>query len=378
MTRTLPQVLHVAADADGAAGAFIAAALRELALAGVRQTLLHAGTPPAWPLPPGVRRLAVQPRPGPWGAVPVLRAAVRTELSLQPYGVIHLHAPEAGLAGRLALAGLAEHPRLFYSPHETVGDAAALGHPPMMARLAALAAGLRRGGAFRPVACDSVEAEGLRRRSGRRAIVLPHAVDPRLFDLPRAPRGTLPRVLAFGHARAPFEPARFAELAARFHFAGAPAQFVWAGEGDEADLQVLRAADVEIVPPATLHAELARADVVVHLVRGPGAPRPLAYAMAAGIACVVNDAPTHRDLVRHRHTGLIGRDLGTLALHVKALLDDPVLAFRLGEAARREATQRFHPSRLRQALLALYRLPVQPPVLQRLGAGAVFDPAAAP
>lgn len=378
MMRTLPQVLHVAADADGAAGLFIAAALRELAAAGVRQTLLHAGNPPGWALPPGVRRLAVEPRPGRWGAVPALRAAVRAELSLQPYGVIHLHAPEAGVAGRLALAGLAEHPRLFYSPHETVGEAGGEGGSPMLARLAALAAGLRRGGAFRPVACDSVEAERLRRRSGRRASVLPHAVDPRLFDLPRAAREALPRVLAFGRASAPYEPARFAELAARFQFAGARVQFVWAGDGSDNDLAVLRAADVAIAPPAALHDELARADAVVHIARGNGAPRPLVHAMAAGIACVVNDAPTHRELIRDGHTGLVGRDLGALALHVKALIDDPVLAYRLGEAARREATQRFHPDRLRLALLALYRLPVQAPTVQRLGTGAVFDPAAAP
>lgn len=387
MTRPLPQVLHMAADAEGAAGVFIAAALRELAAAGVRQTLLHAGDPPRWALPPGVRRLAVAPRSGRWGAVPALRTALRAELGLQPYGVIHLHGPEAGLAGRLALAGKAEHPRLFYSPHETAGAMGAAvgeGHggarPPLLAALAALAGGLRRGGAFRPVAADGAEAERLRRLSGRRATVLPHAVDPRLFDLPRAPRNAVPRVLAFGRAGAPFEPARYAELAARFHFAGTPVQFVWVGEGgprDEEGLPVLHAAGVQVLPPSALHEELALADVVVHLARGAGAPRPLAHAMAAGIACVANDAPTHRELLRDGHTGLIGADLGAIALHVKALLDDPVLAHRLGEAARREATQRFHPQRLRLALVALYRLPLHAPGVQRL-AGVVLDPAGAP
>ena len=49
-------------------------------------------------------------------------------------------------------------------------------------------------------------------------------------------------------------------------------------------------------------------------------------------------------------------DLSTLAVQVKMLLDEPPYARRLGEAAQREARQRFHPTRFRRSLLSLYRL----------------------
>jgi glycosyltransferase involved in cell wall biosynthesis len=173
-------------------------------------------------------------------------------------------------------------------------------------------------------------------------------------------RAVPPTVLCLGDACTARAPEQFAELAARFCFAGESARFVWVGAGPPHYERLLRAAGVTLAgwgSAATVADMLAGAAVVVLTGREHGAPRVLAQAMASAAPIVAMNLPCHRELVRHDATALLADELSELALHVKALIDDRQRAEALGVAARAEARRRFPPERFPQALLDLYRLP---------------------
>jgi glycosyltransferase involved in cell wall biosynthesis len=138
-----------------------------------------------------------------------------------------------------------------------------------------------------------------------------------------------------------------------------PLRFVWVGAGDAHSEQVLRAAGVEVtgwVDSGRVRAHLAQAHAYVQTSRWEGMSLGVLQAMAAGLPCVVTDVVGNRDAITHEQTGLLARDVSGLALQLKTLLDQPQRAQALGEAAKREAQQRFHATRFRQSLLSLYRL----------------------
>jgi glycosyltransferase involved in cell wall biosynthesis len=64
-------------------------------------------------------------------------------------------------------------------------------------------------------------------------------------------------------------------------------------------------------------------------------------AMAAGIACVVNDCVGNRDAITHELTGLISTSDTAMAGYVLRLLDDPACRERMGLEARAVALRRF-------------------------------------
>lgn len=362
---SLANVLHVACELNADIAAFLAPAMRELAHCGVRQTLLHAGGAevPAELLPDNapVRLVALDlaPDAGRWAYVRALRAALHVELASHTYQAVHLHGARAGLAGRLVLGAVSSSPPVFYSPHGLSGLDRDHSLADTLVALFERAPGF---GDLLPVTCSEAEAQRLERLTGRPSALLCAPVDARFFALRRT-RGTPPRVVCLGSATAAQAPDQFAELAARFHFAGEPARFVWVGGGEPHYEQQLRAAGVTVtgwLPAEETDAQLAAADVVVQTARGQGAPLALLQAMAAAAPLVVADLPAHQDLVRHDATALLADDISSLAVQVKALLDDPARADALGAAAREEAQRRFHPERFRQSLLDLYRLHERP------------------
>jgi glycosyltransferase involved in cell wall biosynthesis len=87
------------------------------------------------------------------------------------------------------------------------------------------------------------------------------------------------------------------------------------------------------------------------------APVVIAEAMAGGRPVVATDAGGCRYLIRSGETGLLAPkgDEVTLARHVSTLLASPDLTFRLSEAARREAQERFGAALAVDRTLDLYR-----------------------
>lgn len=362
-SRSSWNVLHATEHLAAGVLAFLALATRELVRAGVRQTLVygrHVETPVdlSSQFDPQVRLVQV---PGPggrghWALLRALRQALRAELSSQHYDAVHLHAAKAGLVGRLALGEpRASLPPMFYSPH---GLSSLNRQRPLAGAMAGLLERVAGRGACLLVGCGQGEALELQRLTRRSAAVLENPVDEACFNVVRQP-DLQPLVVTVGRACEQKGPTQFAELAARFHYAGEPVRFVWVGSGDPRHEQVLRAAGVEVtgwVSQDEVCAWLARAHVYVQTSHWEGMPLPVLQAMALGVPCVVTDVVGNRDAVSHGATGLLARDVSSLAVYVKSLLDQPQRARELGERAQREARQRFHPQRFRHALLSLYRL----------------------
>jgi glycosyltransferase involved in cell wall biosynthesis len=74
-----------------------------------------------------------------------------------------------------------------------------------------------------------------------------------------------------------------------------------------------------------------------------GMPRTILEALATGRAVVTTDVPGCRDTVIHGVNGLVvpARDVGALAQAMQRFIDDPGLALKMGEAARKIAQERF-------------------------------------
>jgi glycosyltransferase involved in cell wall biosynthesis len=359
-------VLHATEHLAAGVLAFLVLATRELVQAGVHQTVVYSRrdeTPLDLPsqFDPRVRLVEIAgPREhGHWVFLRALRQALRDELRAHRYDALHLHALKAGVVGRLALgAPPPALPPVFYSPH---GLASLNRQRPLMGAMASLLERVAAFGPCHPVGCGHGEALELQRLTRRDAVVLENPVDEAYFQVQRQPDAT-PRVVAVGRACAQKGPKQFAELAARFHYAGEPVQFVWVGAGEPRHEQMLRAVGVEVtgwVGQDEVRAQLARAHVYVQTSHWEGMPLSVLQAMAAGVPCVVTDVVGNRDAVTHGVTGLLAPDVSSLAVHVKSLLDRPGHARRLGETAQREARQRFHPQRFRHALLSLYRLGIE-------------------
>jgi len=361
LLHTPSNILHATEQLSAGVLEFLALATRELVEAGVQQTLVYRSqgdiATVARQFDPLVRLVPVggPAQAGRWRHLNAWRATLCNELSSRPYDAVHLHAAKAGLLGRAILGGVAGHPPVYYSPH---GLPSLQRSPTFAGAMSALKERVAAISTFRPVGCGLSEARELERLTHRTAAVLENPVDASFFDVPREPAAQ-PRVVAVGRACEQKGADQFAELAARFHFAGENARFVWVGAGDEASEEVLKAAGVELtgwVDHAQVQSQLARAHVYVQASRWEGMALPLLQAMAIGLPCVVTDVGGNHDAIAHGTTGLLAPDLSMLAVQVKMLLDEPPYARTLGQAAQCEARQRFHPTRFRRSLLSLYRL----------------------
>ena len=78
--------------------------------------------------------------------------------------------------------------------------------------------------------------------------------------------------------------------------------------------------------------------------------------MSAGVPVVASRVGGLLEVVRHCETGmLVENDAAQIAAAMHSLLDDPALASRLGEAARRDALTRFTVEQMVSGTLNVYR-----------------------
>lgn len=110
-------------------------------------------------------------------------------------------------------------------------------------------------------------------------------------------------------------------------------------------------------------AALRALDVVVH---ASTSPEPfglvIAEAMAVGRPVVISAAGGVSELVDRDHTGFVYSpgSAEELTMRVSALVDDPALRHRIGDAARAAASRQFRPERVAHEILDLYTGLLQP------------------
>jgi glycosyltransferase involved in cell wall biosynthesis len=104
--------------------------------------------------------------------------------------------------------------------------------------------------------------------------------------------------------------------------------------------------------PGLLHS----ADVVVLPSYREGLPKTLIEAAACGKPLITTDVPGCREVVQDQVDGLLipVRDAPALARGIARLQDDPILAMRLGQAARSKALERFDERIILSKTLSVY------------------------
>jgi glycosyltransferase involved in cell wall biosynthesis len=112
-----------------------------------------------------------------------------------------------------------------------------------------------------------------------------------------------------------------------------------------------------LVPPQDIPRYIASMDVVAHLSLREGLPRALPQALACGKPVVAFDVDGAREVCLDGETGFLVRaeDVDALAGAVIRLLQDAVLAHRMGAQGRELIRERFSEERMVQQLDELYR-----------------------
>lgn len=196
--------------------------------------------------------------------------------------------------------------------------------------------------------------------TARRVELIPNGVDLRLFRPADVPRPAGRRILYVGR----FSPEKnLATVVTATSYVG-DATFVLAGSGVLREpLQTLareKNVPVEflgVVEQATLPRVYGSADVFVLASFTEGHPKVLLEAMACGLPCVASDCAGNRSLITDGETGLLfdPHRPKELAARLRRIFDDPTLAARLGEAARKMIVERYDLSALVAREIALVR-----------------------
>lgn len=192
------------------------------------------------------------------------------------------------------------------------------------------------------VAVSPPVADYARAHGAARVEVIPNAVDPARFAIPRVARR--PFTVGFTGSLRPWHDL---ETLGRAMALLPDAHFLIVGDGPErARLSPLldRAEVTGMVPPDDVPAWLARMDVAVapYSAKRPFyfSPLKLHEYMAAGLAVITSRTGDLERTVRHGETGLTvpPDDPEALAAAIRTLRADPALASRLGDAARAHVT----------------------------------------
>jgi glycosyltransferase involved in cell wall biosynthesis len=196
-------------------------------------------------------------------------------------------------------------------------------------------------------------------RLAPRVEIIPNGVDLRLFQPLNAERAPGRRILYVGRLSPEKNLQTVVEATAS---AGATLRL--AGSGPlRADLDAqakAQGAPVEflgVVEQAKLPAVYASSDVFVLASFTEGHPKVLLEAMACGLPCVASDCTGNRSLITDGETGLLfdPHRPEELAARLRRIFDDPPLAARLGEAARKMIAERYDLSALVAREIALVR-----------------------
>lgn len=326
-------VVHIAGDATGQT---LHGTVQVLAQLGLHQVTMA--------LKPGPLRARMH-------ALEEELAALALERSLY---AVHLHGSQACLLGSRALRGsllrarLPSTTRVLFSPqlrHSGSWRGTLVGRL-LRAELAPLHDGV--------LIASPGEAHIVSGLLERSAEVLPPAVDPVFFQLPRQ-EGARPAVLAGGSGAESVD--AVSRLAVLLNSRQDRLPIAWLGSIDRAGAAQLQAAGVQVCDAqdeAAAARLLSSASAYLHVSRATTRLRALAQAMAAGAPCLATDTLAHRAMIRHADTGFICTSDLDFVEKLIVLLRDPAERERIGQAGRADAARMFTQRHFETAVLRAY------------------------
>jgi glycosyltransferase involved in cell wall biosynthesis len=136
----------------------------------------------------------------------------------------------------------------------------------------------------------------------------------------------------------------------------APANADDPSKGAPLAMEAARLAGVELKLSTDLERDLRDAAVLVYITHSEGLGSGALLAMSAGVPVVASDVGGLPEIIRHGENGLLVENTPqAIAAAVRQLLDNPALARRLGDAARRTVMERFTVDHMVRRTMEVYR-----------------------
>jgi hypothetical protein len=115
-------------------------------------------------------------------------------------------------------------------------------------------------------------------------------------------------------------------------------------------------AGVELKLSADLERDLRRAAVLVYITHSEGLGSGALLAMSAGVPVVASNVGGLPEIIRHGENGLLVENAPeAIAAAIRQLLDNPVFARRIGDAARRTVIENFTVEHMVRRTMEVYR-----------------------
>lgn len=283
-----------------------------------------------------------------------LLQALDNAVRLAPKATVHLHGLVPCLLGAYAARFRGLQTPLYFSLYNS-------GYSQSFDRATALLLGALRARKDEPVRRTitnrSSEVAILKQMIGQPVDLIESFVSNTFFFNPRR-EGPKPQVVTSSRMHDPRGAGLFAQLAVLLSEESLGLSFNWIGPTDERSTAQLSAAGVGLFNPdhdSQRVTHLRSAWLYVATSRAADFPICLVEAMAMGLPCIALATPQHREVLRHRETGLLCSSENELVACIANLVDSPSYRAALGRAARQEAVNRFNRNTFSAALLESYR-----------------------
>lgn len=279
--------------------------------------------------------------------------ALRQTLASAPTRAVHLHGLVPCLVGAWVVRTAGHRAAIFYSPHgsRAMGRFKWIGAPLLWLFKPLLQPG-------RSTAIVNVPQERPAFDKWKSVDVIESPASEVFLDIERH-EARHPLVVTGGREPNPRNAELLAQLAVLLTDDVLRIGFNWIGSVDAVSRQRLNAAGVGVFD-VTSDAERAQRLASGWIYVAPGGTRGfpvfLVEAMAAGLPCVALDTPQHRAVIRDGETGFLCESERDLIGCIATLVDSAALRARIGQAARKEARERFGEGRFSTRLLAAYAL----------------------
>jgi glycosyltransferase involved in cell wall biosynthesis len=283
--------------------------------------------------------------------------ALRQHLKTIKPDVVHCHSSFAGFVGRLASVGLKT--KIFYSPHcisfmrKDISKAKSL-----LFKVFELIACIKP---CTYIACSQSEKQAIKSSLPFTSVVLlENAVDLTDFTQAKARVGNSGnetiKVITVGGIRPQKGPKEYAQIATQFK--NKQVEFIWIGDGDIEQKQVLLDAGVTVTGWMTREeviAELYKADVYVSTALWEGMPVSIIEACAAHLPVIARNCAGNKDIISSGNNGYLFDETKQCIDLLDNYLAEPAVFEELARHAHDQAFTRFSVDRFAKELDKIYK-----------------------